>query len=122
MRGAMTGTILALRFWDLVDQVPSPRWLGIVATGASVVLLLGLIALSDRYLRLRRRFAELGEPGAASSAVGVPGWEDELAPISLEGERRSPVDRLLPRQPRPFLITVSVLAVVCWAAGLALAE
>jgi hypothetical protein len=115
----MTGTTLALRFWDFVDQVPSPKWLGIAATGASVVLLLGLIALSDRYLRLRRRFAELGESGLASIDAG---WEDELAPISLEGERRAPVDRLLPRQPRLFLIAVTVLAGACWAAGLALAE
>jgi hypothetical protein len=117
----MKGTTLALRFWDLVDQMPGPKWLGIAATGASVVLLVGLIALSDRYLRLRRRFAELGE-GSASIDVAVPGWEDELAPISLEGERRAPVDRLLPRRPRPFVIAVSVLAVACWAAGLALAE
>src|SRR5215510_16435208 len=118
----MKGTTLALRFWDLIDQMPSPKWLGIAATGASVVLLVGLIALSDRYLRLRRRFAQLGEPGSTSIDVGVPGWEDELAPISLEGERRAPVDRLLPRRPRPFVIAVSVLAVACWAAGLALAE
>jgi len=118
----MKGTTLALRFWDLVDQVPSPKWLGIAATSASVLLLVGLIALSDRYLRLRRRFAELGEPGSASLDIAVPGWEDELAPISLEGERRAPVDRLLPRRPRPFVIAVSVLAIACWAAGLALAE
>src|SRR5262249_923044 len=111
LRGAMKGTTLALRFWDLVDQVPSPKWLGIAATSASVVLLLGLITLSGRYLRLRRRFAELGEPGSASIDVGAPGWEDELAPISLEGERRAPVDRLLPRRPRPFVIAVLLLAI-----------
>ena len=118
----MKGTTLALRFWDLVDQVPSPKWLGIAATSASVVLLLGLITLSGRYLRLRRRFAELGEPGSASIDVGAPGWEDELAPISLEGERRAPVDRLLPRRPRPFVIAVLLLAIACWVAGLVLAE
>ena len=107
----------ALSFWDLVDQVPSPKWLGIAATGASVVLLGGLIALSDRYLRLRRRFSELGV-----ADTGVAGWEDELAPISLEGERRAAVDRLLPRQPRAFLMAVGLLAVACWAAGMALAD
>jgi len=102
-----------------VEQVPSPKWLGMAATGASVVLLVGLIALSDRYLRLRRRVSELG---TASADAGVAGWEDELAPISLEGERRAVVDRLLPRQPRAFLIAVGLLAVACWAAGLALAD
>ena len=115
----MQGPTLALSFWDLVEQVPSPKWLGMAATGASVVLLVGLIALSDRYLRLRRRVSELG---MASADAGVAGWEDELAPISLEGERRAVVDRLLPRQPRAFLIAVGLLAVACWAAGLALAD
>src|SRR5215831_1033904 len=117
--GAMQGPTLALSFWDLVEQVPSPKWLGMAATGASVVLLVGLIALSDRYLRLRRRVSELG---TASADAGVAGWEDELAPISLEGERRAAVDRLLPRQPRAFLIAVGLLTVACWAAGLALAD
>ena len=107
----------ASSFWDLVEKVPSPKWLGIAATGASVVLLGGLIALSDRYLRLRRRFSELGV-----ADTGVAGWEDELAPISLEGERRAAVDRLLPRQPRAFLMAVGLLAVACWAAGMALAD
>jgi len=119
----MQGPTLALSlgvstFWELVDQVPSPKWLGVTATGAAVVLLVGLIALSDRYLRLRRRFSELAEPGLASTA----GWEDELAPISLEGERRAPVDRLLPRRPRAFLLAVGLLALACWVAGLALTE
>src|SRR5262249_24652941 len=117
--GAMQGPTLALSFWDLVEQVPSPKWLGMAATGASVVLLVGLIALSDRYLRLRRRVSRLG---TASADAGVAGWEDELAPISLEGERRAAVDRLLPRQPRAFLIAVGLLTVACWAAGLALAD
>src|SRR5262249_50632174 len=58
----------------------------------------------------------------ASIDVGAPGWEDELAPISLEGERRAPVDRLLPRRPRPFVIAVLLLAIACWVAGLVLAE
>src|SRR5204862_7540138 len=71
-----------------------------------------------RYLRLRRRVAEQGESDPARPATA--GWEDELAPISLEGERRALVDRLLPRRPRTFLLTVGVLAVACWAGGLAL--
>jgi hypothetical protein len=103
---------------DYFDQVPSPKWLGVAATCVALVLLLGLIVLSDRYLRLRRRVTEQGDADPTDKATG--GWEDELAPISLEGERRALVDRLLPRRPRTFLLAVGTLAVACWAAGLAL--
>ena len=99
--------------------MPSPKWLGIAATCAALVLLVGLIVLSDRYLRLRRRVAEQGEPGGSAHA-GIAGWEDELAPISLEGERRALIDRLLPRRPRAVSAGGGRLAVACWAAGLAL--
>jgi hypothetical protein len=116
----MNRPVLTSSIFDLIDQVPSPKWLGVAATLAALVLLVGLIVLSDRYLRLRRRIAEQGETGAASAHAGIAGWEDELSPISLEGERRAPVDRLLPRRPRTFLLAVGVLAVACWAAGLAL--
>jgi hypothetical protein len=118
----MNWPILAITLWDFVEEVPSPKWLALAASGASVVLLGGLIALSDRYLRLRRRVSELGEPSLPAPGAGAAGWEDELPPISLEGERRAPVDRLLPRQPHAFLIAVCVLAAACWAAGLALTE
>ena len=116
----MNGRALTSSFFDLIEQVPSPKWLGVAATCAALVLLVGLIVLSDRYLRLRRRVAELGEPGTAAAHAGIAGWEDELAPISLEGEGRALVDRLLPRQPRAFLLAVAVLAVACWVAGLTL--
>ncbi len=116
----MYGRALTASFFDLIEQVPSPKWLGLAATCAALVLLVGLIVLSDRYLRLRRRVAEQGEPGTAAAHAGVAGWEDELAPISLEGEGRALVDRLLPRRPRPFLLAVAALAVACWGAGLAL--
>jgi hypothetical protein len=118
----MNWPTFALTLWDYVEEGPSPKWFALAASGASVVLLGGLIALSDRYLRLRRRVTELGEPSLRAPGAGVAGWEDELPPISLEGERRAPVDRLLPRQPRAFLIVVCVLAAACWVAGLALAE
>lgn len=103
---------------DHLEQVPSPKWLGIVATFASVVLLLALIALSERHLRLRRKLTVQGlvPPGEAPA-----GWEDELSPVSLEGEGRAVVDNLLPRQPRPFLLTVAILALACWVVGFALA-
>jgi hypothetical protein len=106
---------LASSLFEYFDQVPSPKWLGIAATGVSLLLLVGLIVLSDRYVRLRRRVAVQGEPGAADG-----GWEDELAPISLEGERRALIDSVLPRRPRTFLWAVGALAVACWGGGLAL--
>jgi hypothetical protein len=116
----MDGRTLTANFFDLVEQVPAPKWLGVAAIGATVVLLIGLIVLSDRYLRLRRRIIAQTDPGGAAAHSGIAGWEDELAPISLEGEGRALVDRLLPRRPRPFLITVAAIALACWGAGLAL--
>src|SRR5438128_2080405 len=115
---AMNWRALASSIFDYLDQVPSPKWLGIAATCVSLVLLIGLIVLSDRYLRLRRRVAEQGEGDPAQTAT--VGWEDEPAPISLEGERRALIDRVLPRRPRTFLLAVGTLAVAGWAAGLAL--
>ena len=115
----MNWRALAASVLDFFDQVPSPKWLGVAATCVALVLLLGLVVLSDQYLRLRRRVAEQAESGPAGAATA--GWADELAPISLEGERRAPIDRLLPRRPRAFLWAVGALAVACWAAGLGLA-
>ena len=75
----MNWRALASSIFDYLDQVPSPKWLGVAATCVSLVLLIGLIVLSDRYLRLRRRVAEQGEADPAETAT--VGWEDELAPI-----------------------------------------
>ena len=107
----------ASRLLDSIEQVPSPKWLGLVATCIAVVLLAALIALSERHLRLRRKLSEQG----LGLTDGLAGWEDELAPISLEGEGRAMVDRWLPRRPRPFLMTVGLIAVACWGLGLSLA-
>ena len=107
----------ASRILDFIEQVPSPKWLGLVATCIAVVLLAALIALSERHLRLRRKLSEQG----LGLTDGLAGWEDELAPISLEGEGRAMVDRWLPRRPRPFLMTVGLIAVACWGLGLSLA-
>lgn len=108
---------VASRLLDSIEQVPSPKWLGLVATCIAVVLLAALIALSERHLRLRRKLSEQG----LGLTDGLAGWEDELAPISLEGEGRAMVDRWLPRRPRPFLMTVGLIAVACWGLGLSLA-
>ena len=108
---------VASRLLDSIEQVPSPKWLGLVATCIAVVLLAALIALSERHLRLRRKLSEQG----LGLTDALAGWEDELAPISLEGEGRAMVDRWLPRRPRPFLMTVGLIAVACWGLGLSLA-
>jgi len=104
--------------FDTLDQVPIPKWLSAAAVCATVALLFALILLSERYLRLRRHVSEQG--AAAPGDAGIAGWEDELAPISLEGEGRALFDRILPRRPRNFLLAVATLAVACWGAGLAL--
>src|SRR5215208_7125886 len=102
----MNRFLLTSSFFDFIEQVPSPKWLGVAATVAALVLLVGLIVLSDRYVRLRRRVAAHGENSSTGAHTGIAGWEDELAPISLEGERRALVDRILPRRPRTFLLAV----------------
>ena len=107
----------ASRLLDSIEQVPSPKWLGLVATCIAVVLLAALIALSERHLRLRRKLSEQG----LGLTDGLAGWEDELPAISLESEGRALIDRVLPRYPRGFLIAVAAVAIGCWALGLALA-
>jgi hypothetical protein len=111
------------RAWSLIEQieqVPHPKWLPMASALAALILLLALIASSMRNLRLRQRLAEREERTPDDIHSRMAGWEDELPPISLEGEGRALIDRILPRQPRPFLLTVAALAVACWAAGLAL--
>ncbi len=112
---------LASRLLDSLEQVPIPKWLSAAAVVASVALLVALILLSERYLRLRRHLAESGQ-GNGSADQPMAGWEDELAPISLEGEGRAFIDRWLPRRPRAFLIAVGLIAVLCWGLGFALTE
>src|SRR5712691_2099619 len=115
----MSWQALVSSILDAIEQAPIPKWLAAAAVLVSVSLLFVVIFLSDRYVRLRRHVAE-GALGATPANAGIAGWEDELAPISLEGEGRALVDRVLPRRPRTFLLAVGTLAVACWAAGLAL--
>jgi hypothetical protein len=111
------------RAWNLIEQleqVPHPKWLPVASALAALLLLLALIATSMRNLSLRQRLAERAERGPGDIHSQIAGWEDELPPISLEGEGRALIDRVLPRQPRAFLLTVAAVAIGCWAAGLAL--
>jgi hypothetical protein len=104
---------------DAIEQAPIPKWLAAAAVLVSVSLLFVVVFLSDRYVRLRRHVAE-GGVGALPANAGIAGWEDELAPISLEGEGRALFDRILPRRPRNFLIAVAALGVACWGVGFVL--
>jgi hypothetical protein len=109
--------------WNLIErleQLPQPKWLSSASALAVLLLLVALIATSMRNLTLRQRLAEHKErtPGDLHSRIG--GWEDELPPISLEGEGRALIDRVLPRRPRSFLLVVAGIAIGCWALGLAL--
>jgi hypothetical protein len=115
----MSWQALVSSILDAIEQAPIPKWLAAAAVLLSVSLLFVVIFLSDRYVRLRRHVAE-GALGATPANAGIAGWEDELAPISLEGEGRALVDRVLPRRPRTFLLAVGTLAVACWSGGLAL--
>ena len=103
---------------DHLEQVPVPKWLSLLAAVMSIVLLIALIATSLGNLRLRQRLA--ARDGGEIQPLMAAGWEDDLPAISLEGEGRALIDRVLPQRPRNFLIVVAVLSVGCWLLGLAL--
>lgn len=106
---------------DHVERLPNLKWLAAAAMLASVALLLALVVLSLRHVELRRRLADRPEPaGQGFVYSALPSWEELGSPMSLEGEGRSLIDRVLPRRPRNFLLAVAALAIACWAAGFAL--
>jgi hypothetical protein len=84
MGSAMNWRALASSIFDYLDQVPSPKWLGIAATFVSLVLLIGLIVLSDRYLRLRRRVAVQGKgtPLKPQQWAGKTSWRPSRSKAS----------------------------------------
>lgn len=114
------------RISDLIGQIErlsSLRWLAGAALGAALVLLLALLVLFLRYVELRRRLAEKDAPsGQGFVYSAIPSWEELGPPMSLEGEGRALIDRVLPRRPRNFLLAVAALAMGCWLAGLALTD
>ena len=104
-----------------IERLSNLKWLAAAALGAAFILLLALIVLSLRYVELRRRLAEKDEPsGQGYVYSAIPSWEELGPPMSLEGEGRALIDRVLPRRPRNFLLAVAGLAVGCWLLGLAL--
>jgi hypothetical protein len=112
------------RVWSVleyVEQLPHPKWLTAATACVALILLLVLIVVAMRYQGLRYRLAERDEGAQGQAHAAAAGWEDQLPPISLEGEGRALVDRILPRRPRNFLLAVAGLAAGCWALGLALA-
>jgi hypothetical protein len=104
-----------------IERLSSVKWLATATFAATLVLLLVLAALSMRYIELRRRLATKDEPsGQGFVYSAVASWEEFGPPMSLEGEGRSLIDRVLPRRPRNFLLAVGALAIACWLAGFAL--
>ncbi len=105
-----------------LERMQHPKWLGLASTLAALFLLLALIATSMRNLTLRQRLAEHTGRAPGDLRSQVAGWEDDLPPISLEADGRALIDRVMPRYPRGFLIAVAVVAIGCWAVGLALTD
>ena len=104
-----------------LDGLPVPRWVAPATTLAAVVLLVVVMILFARTRGLRYQLAQRLDAGGRMQTA-LASWEDQLPPISLEGEGHAFVDRLLPRQPRTFLIVVAALALGCWALGLILTD
>lgn len=104
--------------FDNIATLPVPRWLALTSLITSIVLLLAVLWLFAYAVRMRARAAE----GAAGSTSSASMWDEHLPTVSLEGEGNALVDRLLPRRPRPFLVTVLVISAGCWLLGLLLAE
>lgn len=102
-----------------LEALPLPKWLAPATTFASLVLLLVVMALTVRHRGLRYRLAERGDRAAPSTLAG---WEDQLPPMSLEGEGHALIDRVLPRRPRNFLLAVAAIALGCWVLGLTLTD
>ena len=109
-------------FIDHLDRLQHPKWLGIASTLASLFLLLALIVTSMRNLTLRQRLAKHAGRAPDDLHSQIAGWEDDLPPISLEGDGRALIDLVMPRHPRGFLIAVAAVAIGCWALGLALTD
>lgn len=106
---------------DHLERVPYPKWLSVATAVASIVLLIAFISSSLGNLRLRQRLAERDERADDDApALLAGGWEDDLPAMSLEGEGRALVDRILPRRPRTFVLAIAALSIGCWLLGLAL--
>jgi hypothetical protein len=104
--------------FDNVGALPVPRWLALTSLITSIVLLIAVLWLLAYTVRMRGRLAE--RAGAGSPEADK--WDQGLPTVSLEGEGIALVDRLLPRRPKPFLLTVAAISILCWIAGLLLAE
>ena len=101
---------------EFVERVPAPKWLGVAAIFAALILLVALIVAWVRNLSLRYRLAEHEERAQTDTRPAAAG--EEAAPaLSLEGEGRTLVDRIFPRRPRNFLLFVAVVAAASWALG-----
>jgi|GEM_PF-2240679 len=106
---------------EAIERLPQPTLPMAVAAFVSLALLLTLIAVWMRNLSLRQRLARHEGDAVEGLHARISGWEDELPAISLEGEGRALIDRILPRRPRNFLWMVAALSVAPWVVAFLLA-
>lgn len=91
------------------------EWLTLSTSAGFVVLLALLVVQSRQHSRLKREMAE-------TKPERHPRGEDSVHPHGvLDGTTMSPIDRVFPRRPGPFLMMIATVALGCWLAGYLLA-
>jgi hypothetical protein len=104
--------------FDNITALPVPRWLALTSLIASILLLVVVLWLMAYAIRMRGRLAASTTGDASATSV----WDEHLPSVSLEGEGNALIDRLLPRRPRPFLLTVIAISIALWIVGLLISE
>lgn len=104
----------AWALFENLQRLQYPWWLSPSTMVVALLLLVALAIVFDRYLRARALLAKHPDP-ARSFADTLPlGDEDTPRGISLEGEGRALVDRILPRRPGNFVLAVLAFVIGCW--------
>lgn len=98
----------------LSDLSPA-QWLAISASAGFMLLLGVLVAQSQRHRRLRQELDSYINERRPAAAAERPGQSP------LDGISLSPIDRVFPRKPGPFLIMVGIIAFGTWIVGYLLA-
>ena len=99
---------------DWIRNLGPATWLVVAGLAGAGALLAAMAALAIRHARLKQDISET--PQAASERQG--GIDTSLG---LEGGSLSPIDRVFPRKPGPFLAMVAIISCGTWLAGYALA-
>lgn len=96
-------------------EVSPAQWLAIAATAALILVLVVLVAQSQRHRRLREELDGYISERRPDAGAEKPGQSP------LDGISMSPIDRVFPRKPGPFLILVGIIASGTWLVGYLLA-